>query len=129
MGCSFLDWRMPDIPKRRVLVVDDNVELAVSMAMLLEALGQKVEVATSGIEALAKAVRSRPEIVFLDLGMPGMDGFEVAAGLRKLKELEPLRIIALTAYDSAEAMRRSAEAGCDMHLVKPLDTDLLPALL
>lgn len=120
---------MPDIPKRRVLVVDDNVDLAVSMAMLLEALGQKVEVATSGIEALAKAVRSRPEIVFLDLGMPGMNGFEVAAGLRKLKELEPLRIIALTAYDSAEAMRRSAEAGCDMHLIKPLDTDLIPALL
>jgi CheY-like chemotaxis protein len=120
---------VPDIPQRRVLIVDDNLDIAVSMAMLLQALGQKVEVATSGIEALAKAVRSRPEIVFLDIGMPHMDGYEVAARLRNLKELEPLRIIALTAFDSMEATRRSAEAGCDLHLTKPLDPDVLPTLL
>src|SRR5687768_525928 len=97
--------------------------------MLLEALGQTVELATSGLEALAKAVRSRPEVVFLDIGMPHMDGYEVAARLRNLKELEPLRIIALTALDSSEAVRRSAEAGFDLHLTKPLDPELLATVL
>ena len=92
-------------------------------------MGQTVEVATSGVEALAKAVRSRPEVVFLDIGMPGMNGYQVAEHLRNLKELQPLRIIALTAYGSVEARRLSAEAGCDMHLTKPLDLELLPTLL
>jgi two-component system, sensor histidine kinase len=121
---------MPAIPqRRRVLIVDDHLDIAVSMAMLLEALGQQVEVATSGTEALAKAVRIRPEIVFLDIGLPDMDGFQVAARLRDLKDLQPLRIIALTAYGSAEAKRLAVEAGCDMHVTKPLDPNLLPALL
>lgn len=117
------------LPKRRILVVDDNRDIAQFMALLLEGLGQQVELALTGMQALEYARRIRPEIVFLDIGLPDLDGYEVAKRLRELKELEPLRIIALTAYSTEEARQRSLEAGCDLHLIKPIDPEFLSNLL
>jgi PAS domain S-box-containing protein len=107
--------------RRRFLVVDDNADAAVSQAELLRMLGHEAETAYSGAEALRKAARFRPEVVLLDLGMPGMDGFEVARELRRMPELEKATIIAQTGWGQEEDRRRTAAAGFDAHLAKPVE--------
>jgi CheY-like chemotaxis protein len=114
---------------RRVLIVDDNLDMAQSMMMLLGHLGHEVEMAATGAQALEVARRCRPQVVFLDIGLPDLDGYEVAMRLRSLEELRPLKIFALTAYDSAEATRRSIAAGFDLHLTKPLSFEVLVSVL
>jgi PAS domain S-box-containing protein len=114
---------------RRVLVVDDNKDAADSMASLLRMQHHVVQTAYSGPAALGAARVFRPEIVFLDIGLPGMDGFEIARRLRQFPETRGSRLIALTGYGQAEDRRRSEEAGFDQHCVKPLDPRALAALL
>jgi CheY-like chemotaxis protein len=114
---------------RRVLVVDDNVDSANSIAMLLRERGHEVEVAHDGLKALELARRVRPEFVFLDLGLPGLDGFEVARALRREPGLQGARIIAVTGYAQESDRRRALEAGIDQHLVKPADPAFLESLL
>ena len=116
-------------PRRRILVVEDNLDIARSMAYLLQDLGQQVQFALTGRQALEVAMRFRPEIVFLDIGLPDLDGYQVAEALRHRQDGEPLRIIALTAYGTEEDKRRALKAGFDQHLVKPLDPALLSNLL
>ena len=113
---------------RRVLIVDDNVDLATSQASLLRHLGHEVEVAYDGQAALDKAREFRPEVVFVDLGMPGMDGFEVARRLRA-SEGERVKIVAQTGWGQEEDRRRTREAGFDEHLAKPVDMAALQEVL
>jgi two-component system CheB/CheR fusion protein len=113
----------------RVLVVDDNEDSAESLAMLLQLKGHEVRTAHDGPRALVAAEEYRPDLVFLDIGMPGMNGFEVAARLRQRLETRNVLLVAMTGWGQEEDRRRSKEAGFDQHLVKPLDPKALDELL
>jgi CheY-like chemotaxis protein len=109
-------------PRRaKVLVVDDNVDGATSLKMYLEMLGHDVSVAYDGETALAAARSSMPDLVFLDIGLPGINGYEVAKRLREIPCQSPPLIAAVTGWGSDGDKRSSAEAGCDAHLTKPID--------
>jgi PAS domain S-box-containing protein len=118
-----------ELPRLRVLVVDDNQDAADSLALLLQLAGQEVRVAYDGQAALALAPEFRPAMAFLDIGMPGMDGYEVGRRLRQLPGMEALVLVALTGWGQEEDRRRSKEAGFDHHLVKPAEADELNRLL
>ncbi|MBX3413960.1 MAG: MASE1 domain-containing protein [Pirellulales bacterium] len=107
------------IERRRTMVVDDNADVAQSLAMLLRLTGQHVRVANDGQTALELARAETPEIVFLDLGMPEMDGFAVAGAFRADPTLRRCVLVALTGWGQEEDRRRTREAGFDHHLVKP----------
>jgi len=104
----------------RILLVDDNVDALEMMAMLLEALGYKTLLANDAEAAIAIATAERPEIALLDIGLPGMTGYELARRLREDSRLAGLRLIAVTGYGQASDRARSAAAGFDAHLVKPV---------
>jgi PAS domain S-box-containing protein len=116
-------------PNRRVLVVDDNKDAADTLAAILRAAGHQVQVAHDGPGALSAAASFAPDLVLLDIGLPGMNGYDVAIRLREeLKERAP-SLIALTGYGQDEDKRRAAEAGFQAHLVKPVNFQLLEAIL
>ncbi len=115
--------------RRRILVVDDNVDAAESLAVLLRLEGHEVRVACDGPAALAAAQADPPEMVVLDLGMPGMDGFEVARRLRALPGSDGVLLVALTGWAQGEDRRRCHEAGFDGHLPKPVEWDALRQFL
>jgi PAS domain S-box-containing protein len=122
--------RRSPAPRRRVLVVDDNEHLARSLARLLERMhGQEVRVAHDGTSALELAEEFHPELILLDIGMPDMDGCELARRLRSQPEFAQTVLVALTGWGQAEDRRRSEEAGIDRHLVKPIDPDILGDLI
>lgn len=114
---------------RRILVVDDNSDSANSMGMLLKFLGADVHVAYDGPAALEALHSYRPSVVLLDIGMPGMDGYETAKQMRQRPGGQDATLIALTGWGQDEDRRRSKEAGMDHHLVKPVDISALQALL
>jgi hypothetical protein len=113
----------------RVLVVDDNVDAADSLATLLRMAGHEVDVAHDGSGAIASAARATPDVILLDIGLPGMSGYEVAERLRAVPGREGMRIYALTGYGNEDDQRRSYEAGFDGHLVKPVMPEELIALM
>jgi signal transduction histidine kinase/DNA-binding response OmpR family regulator len=113
----------------RILVVDDLRASAETLMTLLEMEGFEVRVAHEGQEALTMAREFRPHVVLLDIGLPGMNGFEVAHGLRKQPESQEALLIALTGYGEAESRSRSAQAGFDFHMVKPADVNVLLTML
>ncbi|MFL6276161.1 MAG: PAS domain S-box protein [Blastocatellia bacterium] len=113
----------------RVLVVDDNIDSAESMARLLELHGHQVRMAHDGPAALAAAHSFYPQVVVLDIGLPGMDGYEVARQLRGDTRMQNVILIAMTGYGQSEDHKRSMRAGFDHHLVKPLDLDVLQAII
>jgi PAS domain S-box-containing protein len=112
-------------PSRRILVVDDNTDSARSMAVLQTRRGHLTRTAFDGADALAVAAEFLPEVVLLDIGLPGMDGYEVARHLRKMPALAGVLLIAMTGYASPEDRRVAKEAGFDEHLAKPVDLDTL----
>jgi CheY-like chemotaxis protein len=114
---------------RRILVVDDNSDAADTLAMVLSLRGYEVRVARDGPEALSAAGEFHPELVLLDIGLPGMDGYAVARALRAGPTQGRVRLVALTGYGRDEDRRRSAEAGFDDHLVKPIAPEELLHLL
>jgi PAS domain S-box-containing protein len=114
---------------RRVLVADDNRDAAESMAMLLRLAGCTVDVAFDGASALELVNRLRPDIVLLDIGMPEMDGYEVARRIRSTPHGKRMVLVALTGWGQEEDRRRASEAGFDEHLTKPVDPALLNTLL
>jgi signal transduction histidine kinase len=116
-------------PALRVLVVDDNRDACDTLAHLLALSGHEVEAVADGAAALDYASRAQLDVVLLDIGLPGMDGYEVARRLRALPNGAQLRVIAMTGYGSAEARRQSRASGIDHHLVKPVDFGALQALL
>jgi CheY-like chemotaxis protein len=119
----------PTARPRRILVVDDNRDAADSLGMLLEVLGADTRVVYDGAAALRALPEHRPEILFLDLGMPEMDGEEVARRVRAAPEFRDTVLIAMTGWGQEEDRRRSESAGFDFHLVKPADIDVLHGLL
>jgi CheY-like chemotaxis protein len=108
--------------------VDDNRDAAESLADLVVVLGHASEVAFDGPSALEKARALRPEVVLCDIGLPGMDGYDVARALRR-EHGAALRIIAVSGYAQPEDVRRAAEAGFDAHLAKPPDPRDIERLL
>ena len=116
-------------PPRRVLVVDDNADVAESLALLLKLAGHDARAAYDGQTALSLAQDFRPQIVFLDIGMPGMDGYEVCRRLRQQPGTEKALIVALTGWGQEKDRRLSRQAGFDHHLVKPVEPEALQALL
>jgi PAS domain S-box-containing protein len=118
-----------DRRKRNILVVDDNRDLAEGLAALLTSWGHDVRVAHNGPSVLSIASEFRPEIVFLDIGLPLLDGYEVARRLRRLPGLERIALIALTGYGEPKDHQQSQEAGFALHLVKPVDSARLEEAL
>ena len=116
-------------PPLRVLVVDDNVDAARASEDLLRAWGHEPRVAPDGPAALAEAPRFAPDVVLLDIGLPGMDGFEVARALRARGDLAGCRLIALTGSSDGRDRRTAADAGFDAYLTKPLDLARMRRLL
>ncbi len=108
---------------RRALVVDDNVDSAETLGMMLELAGHTTKLAHDGARAIEMAGAFRPDIIFLDIGLPGMDGYEVAERLRADARLEGVRLVAVTGF--AEDKSRMKEAGFDLHLTKPLTCSMI----
>jgi two-component system, chemotaxis family, CheB/CheR fusion protein len=119
----------PHLPALRVLVADDNVDYADGVALLLRRSGYEVEVAYSGPEALLAAAESRPDVVVLDIGLPGMDGYEVARRMRLDPGLDGLRVVGVSGYRREEEGPRTLGARFDDYLMKPLLMERLEASL
>jgi two-component system CheB/CheR fusion protein len=109
----------------RILVVEDNLDAAESLRLLLELFGHEVEVAHSGPEGVQTAVQWRPDVVLCDIGLPGLDGYGVVSALRQNPATAAARVIALTGYGSDDDRLRSRQAGFDQHLTKPVDPETL----
>jgi CheY-like chemotaxis protein len=114
---------------RRILVVDDNEDAATSLAMLLGIMGHDARTTFDGASALEEAARFRPHVALLDLGMPALDGYDVARRIRRESWGRDVMLVALTGWGQEEHKRRSEQAGFDRHLVKPVDRKALEALL
>ena len=120
---------MAESAKRRILVVDDNIDAAQTMSMLLNFSGHDARAAFSGLEALDAAIAFSPEIVFLDIGLPGMNGYEVAQRLLACPATASAKLIALTGWGTEEDIQKSKKAGFHAHLTKPVDPDAVDDLL
>jgi CheY-like chemotaxis protein len=110
------------------LVVDDNVDAGVTLGRLFQAHGHQVEVLHEPLAALAAAQRFLPEIAVLDIGLPGLDGYQLAARLRELLGTHPCRLVALTGYGQEGDKARSHAAGFEQHLVKPISAEQVAGL-
>ncbi|MEO6270508.1 MAG: ATP-binding protein, partial [Lautropia sp.] len=115
--------------RRRVLIVDDNVDAAESLGMLLTMKGHEVHVVHEGSAVRSEARAFRPDVALLDLGLPGRDGFEVARDLREAPDLAGVMLIAVTGYGQEEDRRKTRDAGFAFHLIKPVDVAELLELL
>jgi CheY-like chemotaxis protein len=115
--------------KRRILVVDDNRDSATSLTTLLRLSGNETFIAYDGVEAVEAAARQRPDVILLDIGLPKLNGFDACRGIREHRWAQNVLIIALTGWGQEEDRRKSAEAGFDGHLVKPVDHAELMRLL
>jgi CheY-like chemotaxis protein len=113
---------------RRILVVDDDIEAADALARILRQSGHVVQMAHDGIRALTAAAIMRPEVVILDIGMPGLDGYQVAQRLRAGVGANAL-IVALTGYGQPRDLELARQSGFDYHLLKPLEREKLEAIL
>ena len=116
-------------PSRRVLIVEDNKDGADTLAMLFKIMGHQVRVTYTGADGLRAAETQRPDVVMLDIGLPGMNGYEVAKRLKGLPNSKSTMLIAMTGYGQEEDRQRSRDAGFDYHLVKPVDLEQLNRLL
>lgn len=115
--------------KLKILVVDDNVDAANSLASYLEVIGHEVSVEHDGASAIKKAELYQPHVILLDTGMPGLNGYEVATYIRKQSWDKPIRLVAITGWGQAEDRQKSAQAGFDAHFVKLVDLKILTNLL
>ncbi len=126
---------LPDTPvrkavnPRRVLVVEDNLDGVHSLVLLLRDMGHEVDYAINGYAALDIASRIRPQVVLLDLNLPGLSGFDVCRRIKANPALKGTRVIALTAYTQDEYRQRATAMGCENYLVKPVDPRELEKLL
>jgi len=115
--------------RRKVLIVDDNVDAAWLLSAFISAHGHETAVANSGADALAIAPEFDPEVVFLDLGMPEMSGYDVAQALREIPSLAHVYIAALTGWNDKATRERVATTGFNKHLTKPADVSIILQLL
>lgn len=116
-------------PQTRVLIVEDDVDNAMTMAALLETLGCQTLIVTNGADAVTKAFEFGPRIVLLDIGLPVMDGYHVAQMLREAPELASVLIIAITGYGTPEDKQKAYSLGIDLHLTKPIKLNFLRELI
>ncbi len=114
---------------RRVLIVDDNVDAAISLSVLVNLLGHDTQTAHTGPDGLTAALSYRPDVIILDIGLPGMSGYELSRKLRSEPSLGETTLIALTGWGTEEDKRQAAEAGFDFHLTKPVDLAAISAIL
>jgi two-component system CheB/CheR fusion protein len=117
------------LARHRVLVVDDVYASAKTLAMMLESINQDVAIAHDGPAAIEHVLANQPDIVFLDISMPGMSGYDVARRLRDQERLRGIRLVALTGYGDEEDRRKAIEAGFHHHLTKPASMDQLAQVL
>ena len=115
--------------RRRILVADDNVDAAETLALLLQQLGHEVQVVHDGRAALEAARMHKPQLVLLDLSMPGVDGYRVVERLRRENGFDKVPFVAVTAAGAPDDLRRTSDAGFAAHLLKPVALDTLRALL
>jgi PAS domain S-box-containing protein len=120
---------MSKAPRRRILVADDNIDAAASLATLLELQGHEVVVAHDGQEAVMKTGAFSPEVIFLDLGMPRLSGIDAARQVRSLPQGKDIMLVALTGWGQQADRDRTRRAGFDLHLVKPVDPEALGGIL
>jgi CheY-like chemotaxis protein len=116
-------------PSRRIVVVEDHADARAALEMVLHLEGHRVRAVADGREAVDVILAEQPEVALIDIGLPGIDGHEVARRLRAAPEGRDLVLIALTGYGRPDDVRRAREAGFDAHLVKPVDVDELGRLL
>jgi CheY-like chemotaxis protein len=112
-----------------VLIVDDTVDAAQTLQMVVSTMGHDAETVHDGRAALDAACAKRPDVVLLDIAMPGMDGFAVARKMRSHPQLRDIRVVALTGFGQHDDRQRSREAGFDEHLVKPVSPEELRRIL
>jgi signal transduction histidine kinase/DNA-binding response OmpR family regulator len=117
------------VQKRRVVVVEDNEDVREMMKELLEDMGHEVALATDGLEGVTKVLELLPDVALVDVGLPGIDGYEVARRVRATQEGNPLCLVALTGYGGADAKAKAREAGFDLHLAKPIHVDDLTRVI
>jgi CheY-like chemotaxis protein len=115
--------------RRRILVVDDNRDAAVSLAMMLQLMGNDSRTAHDGLEALDVAEAFRPDLILLDIGMPRLNGYDTARQIRERPWGKAVMLIALTGWGQEEDRRKSQDAGFDSHMVKPIEIGVLQKLL
>jgi signal transduction histidine kinase len=117
--------------RRRVLVVEDNADIRESLRMVLDTLGHQVMLATTGDEGLSLALEEKPDVALIDIGLPGISGYEVAVRIRERTRQWPvrMRMVAMTGYGQPSDVERAASAGFDHHVLKPVDPEQLNALL
>lgn len=118
----------PSVAGSRILIVDDNKDLATSLARLLRLLGHEAEVVFDGLKAIDAVRAYQPHVILLDLGLPNLDGYQVARNLRQ-EGFKDIVIIALSGYGQEEDRRRSREAGMDYHVTKPANVKTLNDLI
>jgi CheY-like chemotaxis protein len=126
---DMVESNSPPSASRRILVVDDNKDSAVTLAMILKIMGHDARSAHDGFEAIEIAESFRPEVMFLDIGMPKMNGYETCRRIRQQPWGSSIVIIALTGWGQAEDYRRSKDAGFNHHLVKPVKPPVLRQVL
>jgi CheY-like chemotaxis protein len=115
--------------RHRVLVVDDNSDAATSLSFLLQMSGHEVHTASDGVEAIERAQELRPNIIFMDIGMPRMDGLEASRRIRELPFGAQIMIVALTGWGQEADRQRTRSAGMSHHLVKPISNEALQDIL
>jgi two-component system CheB/CheR fusion protein len=114
---------------RRVLIIDDDTDGAEALSLLLRSAGHETEVAPDGETGVERAARIKPDVILVDIGLPDMDGYDVARELRKRPDARQALMIAVTGYGAEVDVRKSEEAGFDEHMTKPVNLDLLLARL
>ena len=119
----------PGTPRKLILIADDNVDAAESLQMWLQMSGHEVHIALDGVRALAAAESLRPQVVLLDLGMPGLSGYDVARRIREQPWGQEIVLVALTGWGQEEDRRRTTEAGFNHHLTKPVPPDTIEELI
>ena len=120
---------MTDSPSRRIVVVEDHADARAALEMVLHLDGHRVRTVGDGREAVEVILAEQPDVALIDIGLPGIDGHEVARRLRAAPEGRDLVLVALTGYGRPDDARRALEAGFDAHLVKPVDVDELSRVL
>lgn len=120
---------LPAMATRKILVVDDNPDAAAMLAELLRLLGNEVIIAPNGEQAIAAATRFLPKVIFMDIGLPGMDGYAIAKALRAQSQTAGIVLVAVTGYGQQDDIRKTQNAGFDHHLVKPADLSRINGIL
>ena len=120
---------MPHTPQLKILVVDDNPDSATSMAMMLSMMGHETRTAHDGEAALSTAEEFRPRVVLLDIGLPKLNGYEVAQRIRQEEWGAAMFLVAITGWGQDEDRRRSEDVGMNLHLVKPVEPGALDRVL